>query len=179
MRAAAVLILLAGRAAAEGPPRHHVNFRAGATGDDLGARDELCLEVAPIAALSLEGCGNGSGFLHTEPVAELAHFRAKLRVASWATRGVRVEPQVALGFAELQLGEDAPGFDFGGTDAARGSTAGPEAGLWLRALVPLDGGFEGVAAIGVSLAYLAHADALVRPQPAVQPSLGGTFGLSF
>jgi hypothetical protein len=50
-----------------------------------GRRATLCLELSPHELLSVEACGNGSGFLHREPEPEVAHFRTHFRLTSWKT----------------------------------------------------------------------------------------------
>lgn len=131
------------RARVEEPsaPRHYGNLRVGGSTANANRRPEICLELSPLAFLSFEGCGTGSGFLHHDSSAEVAHFRSKLRVASFETSWGSFQPLVSAGFAELQVGEDTPGFDFSGTDR-QVATAGPELGLGLRYLRPLSSGFE-------------------------------------
>jgi hypothetical protein len=185
--AAALCVLALPRPAAAQPaaggaaerPAHRANFRLGGSGDRLGGREEMCLEVAPIAALSVEGCGTGSGFLHRDDLPELAHFRAKLRLASVRTRLAWLEPQVGLGFAELQVGSDSPGFTFTGTDPDGVETSGLEVGVALRALRPLSASTELVVTAGVYLAWLPHAGELIEPQAALQPSASLTVGVGF
>ena len=187
MRAVALVLALlvpaaAGAEAAPERPRDWGNLRVGASGDLLGGREELCLEVAPLAWLSFEGCGTGSGLLHRDPAPELGHFRAKLRVASRRSRTAWLgwlEPQLAVGFAELQVGEDTPGFHFGGTDPTRTETSGAEVGVALRSLVPLTPRWELVTTVGAYLAWLPHAPELARPMRALQPSFALSVGVGF
>jgi hypothetical protein len=161
-------------------PRDYVNLRIGAAAvGELGGRAEICLEVFPLPFLSIEGCGNGSGFLHGEDAPELAHFRTKLRLTSFRRGELFVEPQLGAGFAELQIGQDAPGFHFTGTDRHRLETSGFEGTAALRALLPLSPGWEALAVLSFSVAYLPHAPDLVRPLGAVQPSLSLTVGVGF
>jgi hypothetical protein len=135
--------------------------------------------VAPLPGLSVEGCGTGSGFLHRDAAPELAHFRAKLRLASRRAGAAWLEPQVGLGFAELQTGADAPGFQFTGTDADRVATSGPELTAALRVLRPMSARWELVATVGLSLAWLPHAGALARPHGELQPSVALSVGAGF
>lgn len=161
------------------PPRIFVNLRVGASSADQNHRPQLCGEVSPIALFSIEGCGTGSGFLHREPEPEIAHFRAKLRTLAGQLGGQWLELFVAAGFAELQIAEDAPGFDFGGTDEARVSSAGPEAGLSLRMPVSVAVGIELLIDANLSLAWIPHADELVVPHAELQPSASLSFGVGF
>lgn len=170
------------RAKAEAPftPRNFGNLRVGGSTANGNGRPELCLELSPVSFLSLEGCGTGSGFLHGDPEPEVAHFRTKLRLVSfevqeWGT----LQPFLAAGLAEAQVGRDDPGFQFSGTDARRVSTAGPEVGLGLRFLRPLASGFELVGDLNLGMAWLPHAPELVTPGDTWLPSASLSFGVGF
>jgi len=163
----------------DGPPRNYGNLRIGASTANENGRPELCLELAPLAFLSVEGCGTGSGFLHRDPEAELAHFGVKLRAASIETDFAWLEPNIGVGFAELQVGADDPGFRFDSTGPRGIETAGPEIGASLRALVEIAEGFEGVLEARFALAYLPEAPHLVRPFPELMPSAEITLGAGF
>ena len=164
---------------AEAAPRHYGNLRVGASSATQNNRPELCIEVAPLSYLSFESCGTGSGFLHQDPAPELAHFRTKVKVAEVRVGKVWVQPQLLAGFAELQIGEDIPGFNFRGTGASGVSTAGAEAGASLRTLFPSKGGIEFVTEVSAAAAWLPHAEQLNLPQNKVQPSLSISFGVGF
>lgn len=161
----------------EEPERNFGNLRVGAT--SAASRPELCLEVSPIELLSLEACGTGAGFLHDDPEPELAHFRAKLLLGSFRTELGWLQPQIGAGFAELQIGKDALGFDFTGTSGTGESTAGPELGASLRLLTPVASGFDVVTTFDLSMAYLPHAPDLTLPRPALFPTVTLTLGLGF
>jgi hypothetical protein len=164
-------------AAVEVPLRTYANFRIGAgTGS---TRPQLCLEVAPVALVSLEACGTGSGFLHDEPEPEVAHFRGKARLGSVGIDDSRLSWQLLAGFAEVQQGEDEPGFDFGDAGSRGQSTAGPEAGLALSYTKPLSAGFEAIAEASASLGYFEHAPELAVPMRAWQTNLSFTVGVGF
>lgn len=160
-------------------PRNYGNFRTGYSSGTMNGRPDLCLELAPVAFVSIEGCGTGSGFLHNDPEPELAHFAAKLRIASVRTRIGWVEPQVGLGFAELQVGKDDPGFQFGGVGPNGVETAGAELSLAARLLIPVGRGFEVIADLRLSLAYLPYAPDLVVPKDSLLPSIGASVGVGF
>jgi hypothetical protein len=92
-------------------------LRAGVDPDTFGAdhapHPTLCAEVSPLDRLSVEACGNGSGFLHHDDAPDTAHFRVR-----YAPVRVRRGPGEAslvfgAGFAEVQSGADDPGFRFG------------------------------------------------------------------
>jgi hypothetical protein len=162
---------------AEAPPRNYVNL---AMGGSTGTRGlVICAEVAPLSMLSVSACGSGSGFLNDQTSPEIAHFRANVSLMSWKVQPVWLQPRLQVGFAELQVGEDAAGFDFLGTGSTGMSTAGVEAGASLRGLMPIYGGVELVGELSLGLAYFPHAPELLRPQSAWQPSATMTVGVGF
>ncbi len=161
------------------PVRSYANFRLGASSTTGSGRPSMCLELGPLAWLSVDACGTGSGFLHHEDSPEVAHFLAKVRVAKLRARGAILEPHLNVGFAELQVGEDSPGFDFRGTGPDEVETAGAEFGTSLRLLSPLGRRLEMVGELSVSLAYLPHAPELARPQDAWQPMAAVSAGVGF
>lgn len=163
--------------ARDAPPRNYGNLRIGAS--TSSRRPTLCLELAPLELLSVEACGNGSGFLHHDDAPEIAHFRALFKLTSWKTPLGWLQPRLGAGFAELQVGPDGGGFYFQGTGPMGLDTAGPELGASLRALVPVSLGLELVGELGVSAAYFRYAPQLVRPQDALQPHASLTFGIGF
>jgi len=162
------------------PPTSRVEFRLGAAQDAVGAGVEMCLQVSPIKRLAIESCGTAAGFLfaHADRP-DLAHFRVRLFGRTFAGLGGWLEPVVHLGFAELEIGEDAPGFVFNGVGANGNETAGPEAGMALRWRRKLAGAFAWQAELNGNLAYFAYADRLVSPQPIWLPSLSLTVGVGW
>jgi hypothetical protein len=159
------------------PVRDYVNLRAGvSTGSK---RLEMCLEVSPLAALSVEACGTGSEFLASARSPELAHYRAKYTLTQWLTDVGWIQPRVGLGFTELQVDEDDPGFQFFGVGPRGAETAGPEASLGLRGLYPLGSYFELVGELSFSMAWLKYAPQLATPQPRFQPAVSFTLGGGF
>lgn len=161
--------------------RNYFNFRVGPAtfGGAVQGRPTLCLEVAPLRFASLEACGNGSGFLHQDPVPELAHFRSLWRVASWMAGDWQVRSRLGIGFAELQIGRDTPGFHFSGVDAARQETSGPEGVASLQAVYALGAGFDFVGEAHAGGAYLPNAPRLARPMAATQTFAGLTLGVGW
>ena len=161
-------------------PRNFGNFRFGASTSNRNGHPDLCLELTPLSFLSVEGCGTGTGVLHNDDQSEVAHFRAKLRLANWRTEGRFVQPHLSAGFAELQQGDDEPGFEFTGTGAAQNETAGPEVGVSLKILAPIgESKYEWVAEVGVSAAWLTHAPDLADPQSVQQTSVALSMGFGF
>lgn len=159
------------------PSRNYVNFTVGAANN--ATRPTLCIEGSPIDLLALEMCGTGTGFLHNDPAPEVAHFRSKWKLTEWQTPIGYLQPRLGFGFAELQIGEDAQGFQFFGTGSDGMATAGLEAGASLRALFPVYEGFELIGEFSLSGAYLPFAPRLIRPQNSFQPTAAFTLGVGF
>lgn len=162
----------------DGALRHVGNLRIGSASGLADGRPELCLELSPWQPIALEACGNGAGFLHREYRPELAHFRARWRLLQWTLPGATLEPQLGAGFAELQIGEDAPGFAFGRV-AGGTATAGPEAMAALRALWPVGGGFELLADLSGGAAWLPAAGQLAVAQSVFHPFASFSIGVGF
>jgi hypothetical protein len=138
------------------------------------------MEVTAYRSLSVEGCGTGSGLLHSESGAELAHFRAKWSFFEADTGSGTLRTQVAAGFAELQLDADEPGFVFGKPDDAEPiEVAGPESSLSVQWLSPLGDDFELVSNVNAGLAWLPHAGELVVPQSRLQTFISLEVGVGW
>lgn len=159
---------------------NRLNLRLGGATTDSTGRPTICLDVAIIAGLGIESCGTGQGVIHDEPGTEMAHFRATWSVIERITeRGVG-RLRAGVGFAELQVGVDHPGFSFGAPDPIeRGSVAGPEAVVQGQWLVPLRGGVEAIASFTAGLAAFANADKLVEPKPNLQPFASVELGIGW
>ncbi len=161
------------------PIRNWVNLRVGAQGSELREASNMCLEIAPLAILSVEACGTGSRVLYPSSSAEMSHWRMYGTLYEWEYEKAWLRPRIGAGFAELQVAADSPGFFFGGTDPNRAETAGPEGVASLQMLYPLVGGLEVVAEMNVGVAWLRHAGDLVRPMNDIQPFGGLTVGLGW
>ncbi len=162
-------------------PRTWVNLRGGfgaQPSDGSGVRPQLCAEVQPLDFLAVEACGTGSGFLYAGG-AELAHFRGKFVVDGVDIAGGHLIPQLSAGFAELQIDDDAPGFDFFGVGPTGVETAGPEAGATLRWVTPLGADFELLADAAFHLAWLPFAPDLTTPMDPLQPSATVMVGIGW
>ena len=155
----------------------HFNLRVGAaTTSDL-ERASICIEVALWRKLSVEGCGNGSGFLHDSDGGELAHFRAKWALWEAAVPRGAFVVQGGLGFAELQVGKDDPGFDFG--DPSGESAAGAEGALSMQYLAPFGRGFEFIASSAIGMAYISGANDLPTAPSKAQPFASFELGIGW
>jgi hypothetical protein len=158
--------------------RNWANLRIGGSTSAENDMPELCLEASPLAFLSVEACGTGSGVLHDRPGRELAHFRLELAPIALPLGPGVFAPQIGAGIAELQLGPDRPGFRFD-QDEARVETAGPELSLSPRYLAPAGAGIELVVELTAGVAWLPNAPALSDSERPVQPFALATIGAGF
>lgn len=153
---------------AAAPPGHRLNMRVGLASSDEVQRPTVCLEVVAVWRASVEGCGTGSGILHDEVGRQIAHFRVNVPVHRLAIARGWSSLRGGLGFAELEVGPDRPGFDFGAPDQPN-SVAGPDASVSMQWLRPLGSGVELVATATAGIAWFSRADLLVIPQSSFQP----------
>ena len=110
------------------PTTNRLNMRFGSSTSDETGRPTICLDVRIIAGFGLESCGTGQAIIHNEPGREMAHFRGTWTFLEKQTsRGVG-KLRVGAGFAELQVGEDHPGFKFGEPDSVDGCRSGRRGG---------------------------------------------------
>jgi hypothetical protein len=142
----------------------------------------VCAELIPLAWLSVEGCGTGSGFLHHGAGVDFAHFRARASPIAW-TRG-RSELRLlgGLGFAEIQRSADRPGFRFGKpSEADPVEAAGPEASAALhgRAWIDQGGRVFASADLNAGAAWIEGAPAVLGSGGVVVPFTALTVGLGF
>jgi len=169
-----------GSTSASGPATNRLNMRfGGATSDDTG-RPTICLDVRIIAGFGVESCGTGQAIIHDEAGREMAHFRGTWTFLEKHTARGTGKLRAGAGFAELQVGQDHPGFKFGEPDKVdRGSVAGPEAVVQAQWLVPLGVGIEAVTSLTAGFAVFADAEKLVIPQDNVQPFVSFEIGVGW
>lgn len=165
--------------AAAPPATNRINLRIGGATSDSTGRPTICVDATIVRGVGVETCGTGQGIIHDETGVELAHFRATYALLSRATNRGTGRLRAGLGWAELQVGTDRPGFQFGSPDQARGSVAGPEAAVQGQWLLPLAKGVEAVASFTVGAAAFARANELVIPQSTVQPFASFEIGLGW
>lgn len=169
-----------GTRSAGGPAVNRINMRVGAATSDSTGRPTICLDVRVWSGLGVESCGTGQGVIHDEPGTELAHFRGTWSLLSTTTSSGTGRLRGGLGWAELQVGVDHPGFHFGSPDQIdRGSVAGPEATLQGQWMVPLGAGVEAIASFTAGVAVFASADELVVPKDNVQPFASVEIGVGW
>lgn len=163
-----------------GDASNRVNLRIGSSTSDSTGRPTICVDVRIVSGFGAESCGTGQGVIHDEPGTELAHFRGTFSFFSHRTSTGTARFRGGLGWAELQVGVDHPGFHFGSPDPSeRGSVAGPEGSLQAQYLVPLGKGLEAIASLTAGVAVFASADKLVAPQSNVQPFVSGEIGFGW
>lgn len=162
------------------PTPNRINLRLGNATSDSTGRPTICLDVRIWAGLGVESCGTGQGIIHDQAGTEMAHFRATWSVFERATSHGTGRLRGGLGWAELQVGVDHPGFHFDEPDQVdRGSVAGPEAAVQGQWLVPLGKGVEAVISVTAGLAVFANADKLITPQSNTQPFGSFELGLGW
>jgi len=159
--------------------RNYVNMRVGANSSNRNSHPELCLEASLLSFLTVETCGTGAGILHTDPAPSSVHFRTKFKALQWNFEEWDLSLFGGLGFAEFQIGEDAPGFIFSGVGKDRVETAGPEVSAHLRTLIPVYKGFELLTEFSISGAYVPYAPDLISPLSSFQPAFSLTLGAGF
>lgn len=168
-----------GTGSAAPPVQNRINLRLGNGTNDSTGRPTICLDVRIWRGLGVEGCGTGQGVIHDQAGTEMAHFRGTWSVLEHATRAGTGRLRGGIGWAELQVGVDHPGFHFGEPGSERGSVAGPEAAAQGQWLVPLGAGVELVASFTAGVAVFANADKLITPQKNVQPFASFEVGLGW
>ena len=152
------------------PTPNRINLRLGNATTDSTGRPVICVDVRIWRGLGVESCGTGQGVIHNEPGEEIVHFRATWSVFEKAFTTGTGRLRGGIGWAELQVGVDHPGFHFGDPDSVdRGSVAGPEGSVQGQFLVPLGKGLEAIASVTAGVAVFAGADKLITPQNNVQP----------
>lgn len=136
----------------------------------------LCLAGLPHRRILLEGCGNGSGFLHHDPAPELAHLRGMAVLLERSRGRLDLGVLAGAGLAELQVGADEAGFK---TGAARSEdqveAAGPELSAGLKGRLWVLPGAYVVGDLNVGAAHLPAAPAILGHGGPVVPF--GTLGL--
>jgi hypothetical protein len=170
-------------AAPRAAPRADVPTRislriGGASSDDIGL-PVVCVDVRLVAGLGVESCGTGAELWQHEDGRQMAHLRATWLLHEGALLGGRGRVRPGVGLAELQVGADTPGLDFGAPGGDRVAVAGPEAALQGQYVLPLGRGLEALATATLGAAYVAHARELIAPQRTVQPFVSVELGVGW
>ncbi len=150
------------------PIFNRLNFRVGFASSDLNGKPTLCLDVNVAFGFGVETCGTGAQVLHNDPGQEMSHYRINYTVLERSLWKGTLHARGGLGFSEMQVGKDNPGFIFGAPDSDRGSVSGPEAALSAQWLLPMYKGLDFVVTGTAGLAYFAHADQLAATKSDLQ-----------
>ena len=139
------------------------NLRIGIDTSNKQVEDEyisplpyLCGQVYIKERLSIEGCGNGSGFLHQRNVPDTSHFRARYSLYEKNISDFQWNLDIGLGFVEYQIAEDQIGFTFGEAIPGQVETSGPEGmfslsgklWFWENSYINTDLSFGGAYVVG-------------------------------
>lgn len=157
-----------------------LELRGGLDSIGRGRVPQICGEVHVLPFLALDACGTGATWFHQQAADEMSHYRVEGTVPLLSDGRGEVLLQPGLGFAEVQAGNDAPGFRFE-TDAAPAANeaAGPEASLSVKGRLWLHEKVYGIAEANAGLAHIPAAPAVMgRGAPNV-PSATLTLGLGF
>lgn len=169
-----------GASSSDHPPVvNRFNLRVGAATTDTNGHPTICLDINVFRGFGVESCGTGAQLLHNDPGYEMAHFRINYSIAEgnvWKGTG---HVRGGLGFAEMQVGIDHPGFHFGSPDADKGSVAGPEASLSGQLLLPMYKGLDFVMTGTAGLALFDHADQLVVTKSNLQSFVSVEAGIGW
>ncbi|MBZ0233558.1 MAG: hypothetical protein K8M05_14630 [Deltaproteobacteria bacterium] len=181
---AAILLLLAsaapahaeepvdggGEVAQEEHAPYRVNLRVGSSSSDRNGMPTVCAEVRVWADLAVESCGTGADLWHNSDGPEMMHVRALWEIYDRTTRRGRGGVRVGGGFAELAVGDDKLGFEFGDPDSRDPvSVAGPEVAVSAQWTIPLGKKLEAVGTFTGGVGYFAGARKLILPRDEVQP----------
>ncbi len=136
----------------------------------------FCVTGLPHRRIVLEGCGNGSGFLHQDSAPELAHFRASAVIVQRVRARTDIGLLAGAGLAELQVGADEAGFKTGASKSDdQVEAAGPELSAGLKARWWVLPGAYLVGDLNVGAAHLPAAPDVLGRGGAVVPF--GTIGI--
>jgi hypothetical protein len=139
----------------------------------------VCAEVTPVARLSVEMCGNGSGFLHRADVPDLAHFRVRGTVLQHHQGRTHIDGVVGAGLAEVQRTADSPGFRLRDDGAQAIEAAGPEISLSAKGRYWTSRKTYLIGDVNVGAAYIPGAPSVVQRGTAAFPFAMVTGGFGF
>lgn len=161
------------------PVENRINVRGGIASSDHNGRPTICVDVRIAFDVALETCGTGAGLVGDVSGADMAHFRAHYAFLRGRFDEATLRVRGGVGFAELQVGLDRPGFTFDGPDDSRGAVSGPEISLSAQMLAPIYKGFDFVLTGTAGLAVFRRADELVVPQGELQPFISIEAGIGW
>lgn len=155
-------------------------MRGGVAATSGGSGGTICAEATPHRYVSIEACGNGGGFLYPEAGDDLMHVRAEGNVPLLRTGRAGLTLQAGVGFAELQRGEDAPGFRFGAADSPdQRDGAGADGSLSLKARLWATPGVYTSFELNGGAAWIPAAPVILGRGGPLVPYTQATVGLGF
>lgn len=156
------------------------DLRGGVSTHSGGANPMICAEVAPLRNFDVEACGTGGGFLYPEAGEEMMHIRAEGQIPLYERARADVWLQPGLGMAEIQKGEDEPGFRFGPASAPdQHDAAGFEASTALKGRWWLGNWVFLVGELAAGAAYIQAAPVVLEQDSSIVPFVNGTIGVGF
>jgi hypothetical protein len=159
---------------------YRVNMRLGTASTDRNGAPTICAEVRVWADLAVESCGTGADILHNNDGPEMMHVRGTYEIWDRTTARGRGGIRLGAGFAEMSVGDDKIGFEFGDPDARDPvSVAGPEASVSAQWTVPLGKKLEAVGTFTGGVGYFSGARKLVLPRDELQPFASFELGVGW
>lgn len=159
---------------------YRVNLRLGTASTDRNGAPTICAEVRVWADLAIESCGTGADILHNNDGAEMMHVRGTYEIWDRTTRRGRGGVRLGAGFAEMSVGDDKIGLEFGDPDAQNPiSVAGPEAAVSAQWTIPLGKKLEAVGTFTGGVGYFSGARKLVLPRDEIQPFASFELGVGW
>lgn len=150
------------------PIENRVNVRLGKSSADTDGRPSICVDVRVYWRFGVETCGTGQAIIHNDPGQEMMHIRANYTIADRSLWKGTLNARGGIGFAELQIGPDDPGFSFNHAATNGNSTAGPEAAFSAQWLLPLYKKIDFVMTATAGVAYFAGAPDLSASKTEMQ-----------
>ncbi len=159
---------------------YRVNLRLGTASTDRNGMPTVCAEVRVWADLAIESCGTGADLWHQNDGPEMMHVRASWELFDRTTHRGRGGVRVGAGFAELAVGDDQLGFEFGDPDNRDPvSVAGPEVAVSAQWTLPLGKGLQAVGTFTGGVGYFSGAPKLILPRDEVQPFAAFDLGVGW
>lgn len=145
-----------------------------------GSHPTICLAGYPLARVSLEACGTGSGILHHDSAPDLAHFRGRFTLLQAEGRTTDLSLMAGAGFAEVQRTADRPGFKFGApTEPEPVEAAGPEVSASVQGRYWFLPKAYAIADVNAGVAAIPGAPAVLGHGGAAVPFASVTVGMGF
>lgn len=159
---------------------YRINMRLGTASTDRNGAPTICAEVRVWADLNVESCGTGADILHNNDGPEMMHVRGLYEIYDRTTSRGRGGIRLGAGFAEMSVGDDKIGLEFGDPDAQDPiSVAGPEAAVSAQWTMPLGKGLEAVGTFTGGVGYFAGARKLILPRDEIQPFASFEIGVGW